>query len=443
MADKPSLTKPGLAARQEALGLLGDVLDRRQPFDQAWPKAIGSGLASCSPRDRAFVRLMVITCLRRLGQADEILARLLHKALPSKAKTTSHILRLALTECLFLDTPAHAIVDSWVSLAAQDNKTRPYKKLINAVLRRVTEAGTCLLEDHVPSLLNTPDWLMESWRETYGNNLASAIADSHLKTPPVDLTIKDPAQLEAWAEKLNGMVLPTGSVRCAVGGQVETWPGYAEGAWWVQDTSAALPARLLGEISGQTVLDLCAAPGGKTTQLAAAGAKVIAVDRASARLQRLTANLERLGLRAEIVQADVATWTPSDQARFVLLDAPCSATGTLRRHPDVAYLKSPGDVEALAQAQSRLLKAAAQMTAPDGTLIYCTCSLQPEEGPTIVADFLEHHGDWQRAPIAPEEVPGLQVALTPDGALRTLPNYWPDLGGMDGFFVARLNKRSP
>ena len=429
----------GRLTRDIAAMLLIDILHKKQPLDEAWSRALIAPRAqTLEARDKAFIRYLISTCLRRRGQIDHAISDHLQKALPPKARKAEAILQIATAECLFLNTPDHAVVNSAVDLAQQGSQTRPYKKLINAVLRRIVSHRESYLEKAELEKSNTPNWLFETWVQTYGNTIAGEIAAAHLREPPIDLSCKDPADASHWAKELEAEILPTGSLRRTAGGQVETWPGFEDGRWWIQDAAAALPVQLFGEVNGNCVIDLCAAPGGKTAQLAANGAMVTAVDRSASRLQRLSANLERLSLDAEIVAADVATWQPEARAPFVLLDAPCSATGTLRRHPDIGFLKTPGDIVSLAKAQTRLLSAAANMTAPGGTLIYCTCSLQPEEGPAQIEEFLATHDAWRRRPIQPDELSDLSQALTPNGDVRTLPCHWSERGGMDGFFIARL-----
>ncbi len=284
---------------------------------------------------------------------------------------------------------------------------------------------------------------MARWIATYGEATARAIAAANSREPALDLTVKsgDP---ELWAARLGGRVLPTGTVRVIAHGAITALPGFAEGAWWVQDAAAALPVRLFGDVTGRRVADLCAAPGGKTAQHAAAGARVTAVDRAPARLSRVRENLTRLSLAAELVVADVAEWT-AEPFDAVLLDAPCSSTGTIRRHPDVPWLKSAADIAKLAALQRRLIERAAALTKPGGTLVYCTCSLEPEEGEHIVADLLAHEPSLRHAPIAAAEVFGCGEFITKEGDLRTLPCHFPDaesrLAGLDGFYAARLEKR--
>jgi 16S rRNA (cytosine967-C5)-methyltransferase len=293
-----------------------------------------------------------------------------------------------------------------------------------------------------PVTLDTPDWLMARWIETYGEETARAIAAANAQEPALDLTVKSDA--EGWAARLAGRVLPTGSVRTIAHGPVTALPGFAEGAWWVQDAAAALPARLFGDVEGKRVADLCAAPGGKTAQLAAAGALVTAVDRSPARLDRVRENLGRLRLAAELVSADVATWTAGQEFDAVLLDAPCSATGTVRRHPDLPWLKRESDIAVLCRVQSQLIERALALTKNGGTLIYCTCSLEPEENEGIVAALLARDSGVRRAPIAAGEVFGRAEFISKSGDLRTLPCQFPDadsrLAGVDGFYAARLEK---
>jgi 16S rRNA (cytosine967-C5)-methyltransferase len=309
--------------------------------------------------------------------------------------------------------------------------------LINAVLRRIGREGSGIVASLDAVRMSVPDWLWDSWVATYGEAKARAIIAAQGEEPPLDLTVKaDPA---LWAERLGGRLLPTGSIRLGLLADIPNLPGFAEGAWWVQDAAAALPARLLGDVAGQTVADLCAAPGGKTAQLAAAGAIVTAVDRAGRRLGRLRENLERLSLSAEIVEADTATWAPGRTFDRVLLDAPCSATGTIRRHPDIAWSKTPADVAALAAAQDRLLAAAVRLTRPGGVLVYSVCSLEADEAEHRLARVLAD-GAVERLPIRENEVGGLAELVTTSGDLRATPADLLGLGGLDGFFAARLRR---
>jgi 16S rRNA (cytosine967-C5)-methyltransferase len=313
--------------------------------------------------------------------------------------------------------------------------------LVNAVLRKLARDGKGELAALDTVSLDTPDWLMQRWTAHYGEATARAIAAAHAQEPALDLTIKQDAA--TWAATLAGRVLPTGTVRTLASGPIPQLAGYDDGAWWVQDAAAALPARLLGDVRGKSVADLCAAPGGKTAQLALAGAQVTAVDRSAPRLERLRQNLSRLQLSADIVKADAAAWQ-SGQFDAVLVDAPCSSTGTIRRHPDIPWLKSPADLAKLTALQSRLLDRAAAQLKPGGTLVYCTCSLEREEGEDQIAALLARDSGLHRSPIDPAEVAGNAELLTAEGELRTLPCHWPDpdprMAGLDGFYAARIAK---
>jgi len=429
-----------LAPRALAADLLSAVLRRQRPLDDVFEARVaGSKLAGLQleNRDRGFVRLLVATTLRRLGQIDALIAAMLDR--PGTLKPpVQDILRLGVAQLLFLGTPAHAAVNTTVALVGAEPQTLPYKKLANALMRRLGREGAALVAAQDAARLNTPDWLWTSWQAAYGAGAARAIAGAHLAEAPLDLTLKTPADAALWAERLEAELLSTGSLRRAAGGAVPELAGFAEGGWWVQDAAAALPAPLLGPVAGLRVFDLCAAPGGKTAQLAAAGARVTAVDRAAPRLERLAANLARLGLAAETVVADAALWRPDTPADAILLDAPCSATGTIRRHPDIPHLKGEADVAKLAALQQRLLGHAVSLLRPGGTLVYTVCSLQPEEGERQIAALLGGGAPVVRRPVTAAEIGGLENALTVDGDVRTLPCHLAERGGMDGFFIARL-----
>ncbi len=410
--------------------MLDAVLTRNQPFDAAL--AGHRHFTTLSPRDRAFARLLIVTVLRRLGEIDARLDRLLRHPLPEKAGRAQNVLRLGAAQLAFLGTPPHAAVDTAVRLL---EKGFPHLKgVANAVLRKISPDPAA----DPPAGINTPAWLWESWVDAYGAATAAAIAAAHLTEPPLDISVAGDA--EAWAERLEAELLPTGSLRRAAGGNPALLPGFDDGAWWVQDAAATLPATLFGDVAGKPVIDLCAAPGGKTAQLAAAGASVTAVDRSRQRLKRLEENLQRLSLAAGVVEADAVVWRPPTPAAAVLLDAPCTATGTIRRHPDIAHLKTSDDVARLSALQDRLLRAAVSMTAPGGRIVYATCSLQPEEGPDRIKAVLDDDTPVALDPIAESEAPGLDAAIRPDGTLRTLPCHWSQRGGLDGFFIARLRR---
>jgi 16S rRNA (cytosine967-C5)-methyltransferase len=430
---------PGFAVRRLAADILESVLYRRRALDEILDST--TELATLAERDRALTRALAATVLRRLGTLRHVLGLFLDRGLPRQSPRVETALLLGGAQILFLNVPDHAAVDLAVRLAQADPRAAGFAGLINAVLRRLAREGAARLAAIDTADLDTPEWLMTCWTGAYGAVTARAIAAANRNEPALDLTVKSDS--EAWAKKLGGRVLATQSVRVNASGAVGTLPGFAEGAWWVQDAAASLPARLLGDVRGRRVADLCAAPGGKTAQLALAGASVTAVDRAPARLKRLRDNLARLGLSAEIVAADVEQWTagPFDA---VLLDAPCSSTGTIRRHPDVPWLKTAADVAKLSALQRRLLDRAVALTKSGGTLVYCTCSLEPQENEMIVADLLVRETRLQRAPINAAEIFGCQELISKDGDLRTLPCHFPDsdsrFAGLDGFYAARLVK---
>ena len=422
-----------VTARSAALDLIGAVLRQKHPLDEAIEDH--PGLAELPPRDRAFARLLVATVLRRLGQIDAMIAHCLEKPLPARAAATQDLLRMGLAQLLFLRTPPHAAVATTVDLA-EARGFLSYKGLVNAVLRRLSQEGGGLVAAQDEGRINVPNWLWRNWSEAYGEATTRAIALAHLHEAPLDISVRENPEL--WRERLDASLLPTGSLRRQGGGAIASLPGYHEAAWWVQDAAAAMPAKLLGKIAGETVLDLCAAPGGKTAQIAAAGAHVLALDRSPRRVERLNANLARLKLQADTRVADAIQWRPENPVRFILLDAPCTATGAIRRHPDVPHLKSPDDVIRLAGVQERLLTAAIEMLAPGGILVYCTCSLEPQEGRQQVERLLARNAPVRRSPVDPDEIGGLRECISAEGDLRTLPCHLGDRDGVDGFFAARL-----
>ncbi len=445
----------GLQARQLASRLLKAVLHDRQPFDEAF--AASSAKAPYSAlefRDRAFARAIAATALRRLGQIEDMLGRFLERPLPPDAFETRFILIAGAAQLAFMDVAPHAAIGLAVEQAKRMRGGSHFAGLLNAVLRRVSGQRTAILAGQDAGKLNTPEWLWRRWVRHYGEEIAGRIAVAHLEEPPLDLTVREDAP--AWAARLTGAVLPWDTVRLSVKGRIEDIEGYAEGAWWVQDAAAALPALLLGDVSGLRIADLCAAPGGKTAQLASRGAHVTAIDISASRLRRLRENLARLSLKAEIVQANASEWSTPEPFDAVLLDAPCSATGTIRRNPDIAHLKSEADIAALATVQARLLTHALGLLKPGGQLVYSTCSLEPEEGEAQIQALLAARSDVALVPIeqggaiqrqafdaSPDRHAGelrltaaLPEAITPLGMLRTLPFH---ASGMDGFFAARLS----
>ena len=433
----PQLTANGLPARRAALSLVDAALARRGGFEEAMNTPPYSQLTGS---DRAFARNLASTTLRGLGRIDHLLNARLKSPPPPAAMA---LLRLGAAQILFGLAPAFAAVSTTVDLAEQFTSTQRFKGLINAILRGLDRDGGGRLAEDLPATLNAPEWLVARWRAAFGEAQAQALCARIPETPPTDVTPRRPDLAEAIAATLEGVVLSTGSVRVSRRGDVAEWPGYADGDWWVQDAAATLPARLLAVTPGETALDMCAAPGGKTLQLAAAGARVTAVDRSARRLQRVTENLARTRLEAETVTADVSLFG-ADGTTFdaVLLDAPCSATGTFRRHPDVLWGARPADIAKLAGVQSRMLDAAARLTRPGGRMVYSVCSLEPEEGEAQAEAFLARHPDFRPGEVAAETLGLSADSQVRPGAFRLLPGAPTPDGGQDGFFAA-LFVRAP
>ena len=438
----PQQDVPGLIARRIAADILDGVLRRGRPLDEQLDgKGAHLGLATLADRDRALMRRIVATVLRRLGTLRYLIGTFLDRGLPADAPRVETSLLIGAAQIILIEIPDHAAVDLSVRLVQADRRGARYAGLAYAVLRRVAQYGRERLADIDTVALDTPAWLLERWTRTYGRDTARAIAIANAYEPSLDLTVKTDA--DNWAERLRGRVLPTGTVRTIVHGPISLLPGYSEAAWWVQDAAAALPARLLGDVAGRRIADLCAAPGGKTLQLAHAGALVTAVDRSGPRVLRLKDNLQRLELNADTIVADAAEWQ-AEPFDAVLVDAPCSSTGTIRRHPDIPWLKQAADVTTLANLQIRLLDRAVALTRPGGTIIFCTCSLEPEEGEGLIEAYLAGHQEVRRNNISDSEFNGLSGLTSVAGDLRTLPCHWPDadprMAGLDGFYAARLER---
>lgn len=445
----------GLAARRLAVQLIEAVLVSRHALDDALATADRNPeFQQLETRDRGFARLIAATVLRRLGSIDAVLARFLERPMPIAAVRPRSILRSGVAQILLIGTPVHAAINLAVEQCRRDAKANRFDKLTNAVLRRVANEGPELLSGLDWPRCDIPDWLWQSWVSTYGEATAGRIASASLAEAPLDLSVK--ADAAQWAERLGGDLLLTGSVRINEAGRIEDLPGYSEGVWWVQDAAAALPVRLLEDVGGLEIADICAAPGGKTAELAASGAKVTAVDQSAERLQRLAGNVERLGLSdaVGIVTADAASWQPGRTFDAVLLDVPCLSTGTIRRHPDLLHLKRPSDLGKIVELQRSLIENAARLVRPGGRLVYCVCSLQREEGEGVVEAFLASHAEFQRDPVTAGQLFDRAEWITPAGDLRTLPFQDPGVGrshgspgdtvrtGMDGFYGARLVRKA-
>ena len=435
---------PGLAARRAAAKLLSAVVDAKTSLDGLTDHDHGHPqFLALEMRDRALVRAILTTALRFRRTIEALIAARLERPLPANAHALSHILHVAAAQILFLDVPDSAAVDLAVTHAKADPRTARFAALVNGVLREIARRKDRALPAALDRTIDAPDWFRDRLVAAYGDDHAKRILAAHRVEAPIDLTVKSDA--EGWAERLGGIVLPTGGVRLArLDGPLTALAGFSEGEWWVQDAAASLPARLFGDVAGLRVADLCAAPGGKTAQLAHACAHVTALELSPNRAKRLAANLERLRLDAEIVVADLFAYEPEERFDAVLLDAPCSSTGTVRRHPDVPWTKGPADIEKLAALQARMLAKAVTLVKPGGRIVFSNCSLDPAEGEDLLRDFLAENPGIAADPVLAGELPFADPFLTEDGALRTTPAGLemdsPALSGLDGFFAARLRR---
>lgn len=430
----------GLSVRRLASTALCEVLEGKRFLDEVLSTL--SGVEDLSSRDRAFLHAIILNSLRHLGEIEAVLGEFLTRPLPRKSGVVRWVLIVSTAQLLYMGVAPHAVINLAVRIARQDSHGLHFSGLVNAVLRRVTVDGQAALSKLESPGLNTPSWLWKRWCSAYGSAVAAGIAAAHGSEPGLDLSVASDGI--GWAERLGGTLLPGGSIRLpAAHAPVEQLPGFSQGGWWVQDAAAAIPARLFTAVQGKSVLDLCAAPGGKTMQLCAAGAKVTAVDHSPQRMERLRENLVRQGFTAQLVLSDASDLSVCSGFDCVLLDAPCSATGTLRRHPELAWIKDVGSIYSLAIAQRKLLLAAARYVRPGGELVYCTCSLEQEEGEEQVSGFLRTHRNFRVNPImlACEGVE--EDMITPQGFLRTLPCMTAGASqGMDGFFAARFTRVS-
>ena len=429
-----------LSARLCALHMLHQVLEKKQSFDLLIEK--DHDFRNLSKQDRGFVHMLCATTLRHLGQCDDIIQKLQDKANPQKQPILNNILRIGIVQILFMNVPDHAAVNTSVNLCELKELSRA-KNYVNAILRRFLREKDILLSKQDEVRLNIPEWLLKPLINDWGLSHAAKIGASLLQEAPIDISIKNPGMLEHWLKELDAQHIFHNSVRLKNPSAIQSLSGYEDGHWWVQDTAAALPVALMGNVEDKTVFDICAAPGGKTAQLAAQGAKVIALDRSAKRLSRLNDNMKRLSLDTfvETEATDAAVWKPTEQADMVLLDAPCTATGVIRRHPDILHLKSTRDIDALSRTQASIFDHAADLVAAGGQLIYCTCSILKAEGEDQVEKFLLNHPEFERSPIQYDEAAGHSAFIDNSGNIRTFPYFMDELGGIDGFFISRLQKK--
>ncbi|WP_298360781.1 transcription antitermination factor NusB [uncultured Litoreibacter sp.] len=434
MTDQPrsKSDKGGFAAREGALGLLSGVIEDQEQLSDLL-RGIGP-LSGLAPADKARAQRLALTTLRNVGRADALISQYVDRLPPVAAL---NVLRLAVVELIVEGEAPHGVVDSSVSLMRRSRQSRKMSGLANAVLRKVATEGSEIWETlPVPSL---PKWLRRRVVHIFNEEIVQSIEAAHLAGAPVDLTPKDASHAEAIAAEVGGKVLPTGSVRLERAGQVSGLPGYEEGHWWVQDTGAALAVKLLAPEVDETVLDFCAAPGGKTMQLAAAGAQVTALDISKARMATVQENLMRTGLEAELVVADAMEWEAPQYYDAILLDAPCSATGTIRRHPDLPFAKRGKDLDEMFALQEAMIDRALIALKPGGRLVYCTCSLLTEEGERQAKTAMARHDLTEIAP-DPKALGISPDWLHPNGGIRLRPDYLGECGGMDGFFMISLRK---
>lgn len=423
--------------------LLAAVIDKKTSLDGLTDNDHGHPqYRALAPRDRMLVRAILGAALRNRGAISAALKRFLDRPLPENARALVHLLHISAAQIVWLDVPDHAAIYLAVEAAKQDPRLKRFDSLVNAVLRRFAKQAERIRTDNQP-LDNCPPWFATMLTQAYGQEKAGAIVQIQAQEPPLDLTVK--SEPEMWAQKLGGHVLPNGTVRLAeLSAPLTELPGFAEGEWWVQDVAASLPARLMGRIAGQRVADLCAAPGGKTAQLALSGAKVTAVDVSANRLRRLQQNMARLHFPVATWAGDMRKWQPEQLFDAVLLDAPCSSTGTIRRHPDVLWTKDEADIHKLAEVQTDLLDYAVRLVRPGGIVVFSNCSLARSEGEELIHAFVARHANVRLSPVQAAELPGLAMLITPEGFVRTTPADLPDenprLAGMDGFFAARLQR---
>lgn len=438
--------KPGLSSRQAASKLLSAIIDKKTSMDGLLDLKGGNpAYLDLSDQDRLLVKAILLSTLRNYQIIEKFLDHLLEKPLPTGAVSLRHILRIGAAQILYLDVPDHSAVDLAVEQANIDPRNRRFANLVNAILRRMAREKEKMLPKLGEKTAMLPDWYAKKLSKSYGFNRARKMMQLMSQPAPVDITVKSDADL--WADKLGGTKLTDWSVRLdKLDGPLQSLLGFEDGDWWVQDLAASLPARLFGDLNGKRVIDLCAAPGGKTAQLILAGAEVTALDRSKSRLNRLNENLDRLKLTAQTEISRMEKYQTEDLFDMALLDAPCSSTGTIRRHPDVVWTKDEGDISYLADVQKGLLDHAITLIKPGGVIIFSNCSLEPEEGEDMITQYVADNQDKvEIEPIDSSLCPGFQSAITEDGFIRTTPDFSlnedDQLQGADGFFAARLRKK--
>ena len=436
--------KPGLATRRTAHRLMGAIIDKRTSLDALTDDQNGNPhYLALEARDRALLRAILMVALRHRVELDLLIDSYVDKALPAGATALRNVLHVAFAQILFLDIPDHSAVDLAVESANRDPRLKRFASLINALTRRAVRHKDAALKLIKKSTPRSSTRFSDRLIEVYGPDKAARIEAAHRLEAPIDFTVKVAGEIEYWASELGADILPTGSLRIgALETDIQALSGYQQGAWWVQDTAASLPVKLFGELDGKLALDLCAAPGGKTAQLLAMGASVTALDMSANRLRRLAENLERLrlGAQCKLAATSLFDFEPDQQFDAVLLDAPCSSTGTVRRHPDIPWTKTWHDIEKLADLQSRMLDNAAHFVAPGGQLVFSNCSLDPLEGEEVVRRFLADQDGFKLRPVDPAQVPGCEDRISSEGFIRTTPADLtfksPHLSGLDGFFAA-------
>jgi 16S rRNA (cytosine967-C5)-methyltransferase len=436
--------QPGVAARLAALLTLETILHRRKTFDEALSQACRQSRLRLPliPADRALIQQLVFGVLRHLPELKSMERHFIDRPLSDEQHLVSILIWMGGYQLAWLGMPPHAVVDTAVEAAKSQHATRGFAKLVNAVLRRIADSKQEKPWPKPENMLDgLPAWLRSRLESTYTPERLNAWANCWQSEPPLYLTFKQGA--ENWVEQHGGSLLPSGTVHApqTLPADMTAWPGYEEGHWWVQDAAASLPVMLMGNLKGKKVLEIGAAPGGKTAQLFAAGAYVVALDRSSQRMKRLKTNLKRLQMEAECVISDAREYKPRLSFDAIVMDAPCSATGTIRRHPDLPHVKTEADIAELAALQAELLDKAVSWLKPGGELWYITCSLLPEEGEKQVDALVARHGNMARKPFQVSDLPpGLEQAPTIDGDIRLTPEFWQEHGGMDGFFISRLVK---